>query len=346
MPRLASAPASLLAAAGAPRFGAFAGDLPPVDLAALAPPGLAGPLVRLARGKRWTWAMAASGDALAALAIVEAGWFAGGFAWALDRRTGAVAWEGSAAGLPRRHASVSPDGARATLRASGLALEISRDGVRWRLAASSSDGAFALDAALDATGAPPPFALVVPVPRGGVRATQKSAALRASGTVRVRGRTLPLDGGWGGLDLTAGLLARETSWRWAFGAGLAGGAPIGFNLCAGFGVPEGDPGENAGFLAATPPLASAPEDAPWRLPAVAFEVGGVDRPWRISSAKGEVELAFRPQGAHREARNLGLVRTRFAQVAGTFEGRIAGPDGTPIAIAALPGVVEDHWAVW
>jgi hypothetical protein len=154
--------------------------------------------------------------------------------------------------------------------------------------------------------------------------------------VRAGGRELALGGGWGGIDFTAGLLARETSWRWAFGTGRAGGAPLGFNLCAGFGVGAGDPGENAGFRGA----------GPWRLPPVAFEVGGERRPWRVASAGGAVSLAFRPQGAHREARNLGLLRTRFTQVAGTFDGTMPGPAGEAISVAGLPGVVEDHWAVW
>ncbi len=348
-PPLAAAPPALLDASGAARLGAFSGDLPEVDLAALAPAGLAGWLVRTLRAKRWTYAMAASDDVLAALAIVEAGWFAGGFAWALDCRSGAVIWEASAAGLPGRNATVpasARDGARARLRASGLALDMARDAGTWRLSAASSDRAFALDASLGGPGAPAPFALVVAVPGGGVRATQKSAALPASGTVRVRGRTLALDGGSGGVDFTAGLLARETSWRWAFGTGRAEGAPLGFNLCAGFGVPAADAGENAGFRGSWPSLASAPENGPWRLPPVAFEIGGEKEAWRIAGAGGALELVFRPQGAHREARNLGILRTRFAQIAGTFEGRIPGPGGEAIAIAAMPGVVEDHWAVW
>jgi hypothetical protein len=339
LPPLTPAPASLLDGAGAPRLGAWAGDLPEVDLAALAPAGLVGRLSRVARGKRWIYAMAAADEVLAALAIVEAGWFAGGFAWALDRRTGTVLWEGSAAGLPGRHASVpssARDGARARLRAGGIALAISREGGRWRLSASGEDGAFALDATLDAAGGPLPFGVVVPVPLGGVRATQKSAALDATGTVRVRGRTLALDGGSGGIDFTAGLLARETAWRWAFGTGRAGGAPFGFNLCEGFGVRAEDPGENAGFAGA----------GPWRLPPVAFEIGGERAPWRVASAGREVDLTFRPQGAHREARNLGVLRTRFAQIGGTFEGRIPGAAGQAVEIAGLPGVVEDHWAVW
>lgn len=339
-PPLAASPLALLER-GAPRLGAYRGDLPDVDLAALAPSGVAGRVLRAARGKRWLYAVAASDEVLAAVAIVEAGWFAGGFAWALDRRSGAVIWERSAAGVPGRHASVPAsvrDGTRARLRGRGLEAELAREGDRWRVWVSGGGamGAFALDATLDGRGGPAPFALVVPVPGGGLRATQKSAALRASGHVRVRGRTLALDGGFGGLDFTAGLLARETSWRWAFGTGRAEGGPIGLNLCAGFGVPGGDPGENAAFRG----------EGPWRLPAVAFEGGGEGARWRVASAGREVDLVFRPQGAHREARNLGVLRTRFAQVAGAFEGRIPGPAGEAIELAGLPGVVEDHWAVW
>jgi len=337
-PPLPDAPPALLDPAGAPRLGAYAGSLPEVDLAALAAPGLAGRLRHLARAKRWTYALAVSDGVLAALAIVEAGWFAGGFAWALDRATGTVLWEGSAAGLPGRHAAVNgrpAEGARARLAAGGLALSVERDGTRWRLAASAGK-AFALDAALDAAGAPAPFTLVAPVPGGGVRVTQKAAALAASGAVRAAGRTFSLDGGSGGVDFTAGLLARETSWRWAFGTGRAGGAPLGFNLCEGFGIPPGDPGENAAFAGG----------APWRLPPVAFGVGGESSPWRISSAGGEVDLAFRPAGAHRESRHLGILSTRFTQVAGTFEGRIPLPGGGAVAVSGFPGVVEDHWARW
>jgi hypothetical protein len=334
---LRAAPAALLDASGSPRLGAFAGALEGVDLAALAGPGLRGRLRRLARAKRWTYALAVSDEVFAAVAVVEAGWFAGGFAWALDRASGAILWEGSATGLPGVHGRVgSRPGAGAHLASRGLSIEVAREGDRWRVAASAGR-AFALEASLDAAAAPAPFTLVTRVPGGGVRATQKAARLGAAGRVRAAGRTLSLDGGAGGVDYTAGVLARETDWRWAFAAGAPGAGGVGFNLCEGFGVLPGDPGENAGFTGAT-----------YRLPPVAFTVGGVTaaEPWRIASGGGEVDLVFRPAGAHREARDLGLVRTRFTQVAGTFDGRIPGPGGERLSVAGLPGVVEDHRARW
>jgi hypothetical protein len=333
---LPPAPPALLAD-GVPLLGAFAGSIGEIDLAALASPGPLGRLRHLARAKRWTYALAVSDEVLAAVAVVEAGFFGGGFAWALDRERGAVLFEASAAGLPRVGARVNGrpgDGARARLASRGLSIAVEREAGRWRLVASAGD-AFGLDATLDGAGAPAPFTLVTGVPRGGVRATQKAAGLAVAGRVRAGGRVLSLDGGSGGVDYTAGVLARETAWRWAFGTGRAGGAPFGFNLCEGFGLVAGDPGENAGFL-----------DAPYRLPPVAFAVGGAGSPWRVASAGGEVALVFHPAGAHREARSLGVVRTRFTQVAGTFEGTIPGPGVGAVAVAGLPGVVEDHWARW
>lgn len=331
---LAPCPAVLAGPGGAPVLGAFAGAHTMVDLAPLAGPGLPGRLRLLARAKTWVWAMAASGEALAAIAIVEAGWFAGGFAWAVDRRTGAPIFEASAAGLPGLTARVSryARGA-ARLTARGLAAELVPDGAR--LALRARGPGFSVDATLVPGGAPAPFSLVAAIPGGGVRATTKSAGLAAGGTITGGGRTYALDGGAGGFDFTSGLLARDTAWRWAFATGRAAGAPFGVNLCEGFGVGPDEPGENAAFLG-----------APYRLPPVVFAPGGPRSPWRITGAGGALDLSFTPEGAHAEARNLGLVSTRFVQVAGTFAGRVPGPDGAPVGVAGLAGVVEDHRARW
>jgi hypothetical protein len=327
-------PTALVRAGGGAILGAFAGAHAAADLAPLAGPGLAGRLRHLARAKRWVWAMAASEEALLAVAIVEAGWFAGGFAWAVDRARGEVLFEASAAGIPGRTARVAPRaGGPSRLSARGLSAEVAPAG--GALAVRVRGPEFSAEALLALDGAPAAFTLVAPVPGGAARATTKRAGLAAGGRVTGLHRTLSLDGGAGGFDFTAGLLARETAWRWAYATGRAGGAPFGFNLCEGFGLGPDDPGENAAFLG-----------APYRLPPVTFQVGGPRAPWRVTSGDGAVDLSFVPQGAHAEARNLVLVSTRFVQVAGTFEGVVPGPGGAPVRVAGLPGVVEDHWARW
>jgi len=281
----------------------------------LAPPGLA----TLLRRKRWIYAVAASDEVLVAAAVVDAGVFGGAFAWAVDRRSGAKLFDRSRAGVPGLHLEVAGlpgPGARARCSAPGLRIAIARGPSAWTLSVAGWGGVRA-EAALDAAAAPAPFALVAPVPGGIVRATQKAAPLRARGEVRVRARRLSLEGGHGGVDVTAGLLARETRWEWGFGAGRAGDVELAVNLCAGFGVAADDPGENVAWTAA----------GPYRLPPVAFVLEGASR-WLVASAGREVELEFTPIGVHAERRRLGLVDVDFAQLAGALDGLLRRLGGT------------------
>jgi hypothetical protein len=334
-------PADALGPEGAPRFGAYAGSLERVALERASRRGAMGAIRRALQEKRWVYLFAAGDEAMVAAAVVEAGWFAAGFAWVLDRSLGRLVFDRSAAGLPGVNARVNDrpgTGASATFSGAGLSIDVERSGDRYEWTMVGRGG-FRAELALATSSAPAPFVLVTPVAGPGVRVTQKAGGLGASGAVELGGRTLRLDGGTGGVDTTHGLLARETGWRWAFGTGrLPGGAPIAFNLAEGFGgVPPGDPGENALFVG----------PGPVRLPPVtfAFDKRNPLAPWRVSAADGAVDLAFAPVAVHREVKNLLVLRTRFAQVSGTFTGFLRTLDGT-VEVAGLPGVVEDHWAVW
>lgn len=340
-PALPHAPPEAISPTGEPRFGAYAGAVERVELLRALPRGAEGFRARLFKRKRWIYFFAANEEAMVAAAVVEAGWFAAGFAWVLDRSLGSLAIDLSGAGLPGLNARVNDRpgaGARARFSGIGLSIELSRSEERWELGIVGRNG-FRAEVFLDARGAPAPFTLVTPVAGPGVRATQKEGGLAASGTILVGGRTLLLDGGMGGVDSTHGLLARETGWRWAYGTGrLPGGPPIAFNLAEGFaGVPPGDPGENALFRSYETT----------RLPPVAFAFDPVAprAPWRVASADRTVDLEFTPAALHREVKNLLVLRTRFSQLPGTFSGRLPGTRG-PVEIDALPGVVEDHWALW
>jgi hypothetical protein len=106
----------------------------------------------------------------------------------------------------------------------------------------------------------------------------------------------------------------------------------------GEGINSAVPGENAIWFG----------DAPAYLPDVRFTF---DRdqplsPWRIKSDDGSVDLAFHAAGMHREQRNLIVAKSRFAQVAGEFTGKLRGPDGRSVEVVALPGVVEDQFVRW
>ncbi|TFW08955.1 DUF2804 family protein, partial [Oxalobacteraceae bacterium OM1] len=95
---LPHAPADVLDAAGAPRFGRYAGTAQRIDWRALAAPWKRGPLWRLLHHKRWQYVALATEDLFCGLAVVDLGWTSTMFAYAFDRKAG------------REAAGVSQDG--------------------------------------------------------------------------------------------------------------------------------------------------------------------------------------------------------------------------------------------
>jgi hypothetical protein len=172
-----------------------------------------------------------------------------------------------------------------------------------------------------------------------VNVTQKSVGLLASGRLEVGRRRYALDGGVVGLDSTHGFLARRTRWRWAMGCGrLEDGTPLGFNLVAGFNaVAEGSPGENVLFLG----------DQLQPVGPATFRFNAADPLdlWQISTDDGTVQVTFRPLHAHRDVRNLRVLRSRFVQPLGFFTGRLRFR-GQEITLSELPGVTEDQDMLW
>jgi hypothetical protein len=62
-------------------------------------------------------------------------------------------------------------------------------------------------------------------------------------------------------------------------------------------------------------------------------------PWELSTEDGSVQVTFRPLHAHRDARDLLLVRSQFIQPLGFFSGRLRFGTRT-VEVAELPGVTE------
>lgn len=312
MPRLPPAPAALLGARGVVQWGSYEGAIDGADVGVLASRA-----ERLFRRKRWMWVGVAAGDVFAGAAVVDLGYAASAFAFAYDDAARAMLFDRSAMGL---RADVQPSGgARFRSRALSVTLgpremEIASAGVE-------------VHATFDEGAAPPAITAVAPVPGGKINVTRKRALLPARGAAKVGGRTIALDGGLAGYDLTQGLLARRTAWRWAFAMGRgAGGAPVGVNLVEGF----VGAAECARFDATSAtPLAEGRFTFDPRRPL---------EEWRVEST--EVDLRFRPGGAHVEKTNLLVVRSRFVQAVGSFVGTLGGE------AVRLLGVAEDQDVVW
>ncbi len=361
---LSPAPAEVPGPDGVPRFGAYAGELGPVDLGRLAPPHALPAWARRLRRKRWHYALYTTPEVVAVMAVAEMGYASNAFFAALDLREKQPLVDVTLLGPPAPLTTVSDAmsrGLSAGFRVPGARFRFVRSDTsdRYRHAVEISalrrprSGRVTFEGEALVTGAPPPLALIAPVPgsgnadgqkasvlaRDGVNVTQKSVGLLASGRLEVGRRRYTLDGGVVGLDSTHGFLARHTQWRWAMGCGRReDGTPLGFNLVAGFNaVADGTAGENVLFFG----------DQLEPVGPAAFRFNPADPLdlWQISTDDGAVQLTFRPLHAHRDVRDLGILRSRFVQPLGFFTGRLRFR-GQEIPLSELPGVTEDQDMLW
>ncbi|HEU4406259.1 MAG TPA: DUF2804 domain-containing protein [Polyangiaceae bacterium] len=343
---LPSAPPDVADDRGAPRFGTYAGELGRVELGRLSgrfqPPVPLRPL----RRKRWHYAFVATNEVALACAVVDLGYAANAFVVALDLGAERPIVDLSMLGLPGLLARVNDrpaEGAEARFRTRGARLSIERaEGsrayrLRGAIGSTGSSPSLHWDVELSTDRRGPALTVVAPVDGGRVNVTQKHAGLGARGLLVAGARTYRLDRGVGGLDYTQGYLAYRTAWRWAFACGrLEDGTPFGFNLVEGFNAAAGV-SENALWLGdRMTPLGPA---------RFRFRRDALLEPWQLATDDGALDLHFRPLWVHREARDLKVIESRFAQPLGLFEGR-ARAFGRALTLRALPGVTEDQAMRW
>lgn len=343
---LPPAPPSLADDAGAPRFGTYEGSLPEVDLGQLT--GAYRPAMgrRLLKHKKWLYSFVATREVVAMCAVVDVGYSSNCFVFAVDLKDSQVLLDTSVLGLaaPMVHVSNAPSaGLEARFTSPTLRVNASRPvgSERFHLHARAGLLGRKLNLQVDflAAGAPPPLTVIAPVADDGVvNVTQKWAGMLTFGSLLAGGRRYLLDGGVGGMDYTHGYLARRTAWRWGFACGrLADGTPIGLNLVEGFNETREDVNENALWVGGRLiPLS--------RARFVWNKADPLDK-WEVSTDDGAVQLTFKPLGAHREERDLMLVKSVFIQPVGLFEGLIT-IDGRTYPVENLPGVTEDQDILW
>lgn len=346
VPDLAPVPDALVDLQGSPQEGAYAGDPRATSLERALVPGLgllrradgrARRLLRDLRRKTWCWVGVFQEDTVVAAAIADVGYL--GVAWAYvaegDRIVEEV-WKAPAsigvrpgpplkaavALAPRRLISLAPT------EKGGLTLTLELPGLR---------------AGFD-IGAGRSLTVVSDLGRGAglPGATVKRGGLTAKGAFEVEGRRVPLDKAFACIDWTTGFFPRRTVWQWACGAGRdVVGRATGFNLARG--VHDDARGrftENALWI----------DGEPAPLPPVTFLVGEGRSPWTVRSAKGSeaglVDLVFEPRGERSEDVDLLLVSSKYRQPFGAFSGTLRDARGREVRLEGVPGVTEDHLAVW
>lgn len=312
---------------GEPAFGAYAGPLPRVDL-----PGL-DLRARVARRKRWLYVALASDAVWISLGVVRTGYAATAFGFAYDLEARRMLVDETVLAPPtaaRVADGPHEPGAVARFSFGKRAIVVARAGARLDVRARL-DG-LSVEAVVDDASAPPSVSAIARLGDGLVDATEKRALARVTGQARFGARAFDLSSAAAGWDYTHGLLPRHTRWHWAFSLGKTrAGEPIAFNLVEGF---VGEAECAAFFDGRVHPLAEP-----------RFEMD-VDRPTLPWSLRGEgIDLRFSPGGVHAQRTNLVLVRSRFVQPVGTFEGRLT-LDGRTLEVSGLPGVVEDQDVLW
>lgn len=345
--QLRDVPGSVADAAGYPAFGTYRGGLAEVDLRRLSGRYGLSRSLRLLKQKRWQFVLVATPEVAAVFAIMDLSYSTGAFVTAVDLPRRKVLFDGSYLGPPGPLGSVGDrpgEGLSARFLSPGAYLSCARamgsERYTQNIAAWKPPlgGRLRWKGEVLAAGGPPALTVISPLSGDGVvNVTQKWAGLLGFGTLSAGGRTYSLDGGVAGLDYSQGYLARHTTWRWAMGVGrMPDGTALGLNLAEGINDETDEVNENALWI--------GPRLVPLSRARFDFNRQDALDEWRVHTTGGEVELRFRPLFAHREARNLLLVRSRFTQPIGTFTGRLT-LDGQELPVS-LTGVTEEQDVLW
>jgi hypothetical protein len=152
--------------------------------------------------------------------------------------------------------------------------------------------------------------------------TAKQAAVPVRGHATVDGRRHEIDADAAFIDDSAGYHPRHTAWKWSAGVGrLDGGRRVGWNLVTGV----HDSAEHS-------------ERTVW-VDGEPREVADQEFADDLSSVGG---LRFTAWSAREEDKNLIVMRSRYRQPFGTFEGELPGG----LRLAAGYGVMEEHDVYW
>jgi Protein of unknown function (DUF2804) len=315
-----------------PRYGAFRGSLPPVDLAGLGK----GRLERLFHHKRWMYLAIASDELFLAVAVVDLGYLMTAFTFAQVAGERGLRVDRSVI-VPPRLGEVNDtagEGSLARVRLGRSSLRIARPAGAAHYVVDIDVKDLIVHARLDVAAAPPAIAAIAAPPGGVVNATEKRVLLDTLGEAIVAGRRWSLDGALAGYDYTNGYLARRTSWKWGFALGRARtGERVALNLTQGF--------------------VGAAECAVWvdreLFPIgegrFSFDPAAPMSPWTVGSECGAVDLRFEPAGLHAEHKNFGIIASRFIQPVGMFRGAVRAGDRA-LELERVWGVVEDQEVLW
>lgn len=278
--------------------------------------------------KGWLYFGAFSERYMVGYAVADAGLVATGFVYVYDRHADTLVEESCTVpfGFPRGFApdwrqpwQLTRRDRKWSVHRTANGWHVSFQGRRIHLALRIDDGSQGLTAICTAPGRP-------------FHHTFKVGGLSAEVEGHVDAQPMRTEAG-ASVDFSLGYPPRETQWNWLSVDGRsARGEHIAINGVAHFlnGF------ENALWCdGVVTPLSQMVFD---------YDPTQWQKPWRIHSLDGAVDITFTPEARRGEHLNAALLASRFTQPCGRFEGHVTTAQG-PTSVQGY-GVVEEHWARW
>lgn len=200
------------------------------------------------------------------------------------------------------------------------------------------NGSFKADFNISWENGAEPVHFLMPMQKSNTAFTTKAAGLPVEGCIRFNDTTHEIrpDTAFAVFDWTNGFYPRHTFWNWACGAGRdEAGNIIGFNFSRG--VYEYGQLENTVWVNGRPYFTGPVE--------FEYDKAVSTACWKIKNPENQIELTFEPEGARSADDNLVIIKSRFIQAIGAFNGRIS-IDGTTRHLKSVAGVTEEHFAKW
>lgn len=337
-PVLTKAPAQLIQSNGQPAFGLFDGSIPDFNLQDFVYQDLmdnkASALARYFHYKQFQFISVTGSDWLLAVAIADIRYANSGFAYLYRFDTNQAISKGVLLpGALGRRMSDSPSAGEARQQSGAYKVAIKTSPTDWQLTIDTKE----LKACLTIEKASQmPLALCAPTGYNGFTYTEKSNALKVTGSLELQSKALDVTQALAGYDFSAGFMRRQTSWRWASICAMVEGKAFGLNLAAG--VNETGLCENALWL----------NGQIQHLNPASFVFDRKDdtKAWQVSSLCGEVQLEFQPLYCRQEKVNIVLLASNFRQYVGFYNGFVLLKNGTKLELNAVKGLAEDHYAKW
>lgn len=184
-----------------------------------------------------------------------------------------------------------------------------------------------------------PMHFLMPMGSGRAAFTSKTAGLKARGNIIINKKSFDLasENTFAVFDWTNGFYPRQTFWNWACGAGFSDdGTEIGFNFSSG--IYENGLLENTVWINGTPLKQGEIT--------FTYDLENPEHPWLIKSHDDLINLKFKPEGIRKATDNLGIIKSKFIQPCGSFEGSIKTRNNLSFHLSSVGGVVEEHFAKW